>query len=354
MSFLTALSWNIDTNMSRTEAGYARDTHAAWRIAARLPLLQETLGRLILEYDVDVVHVQEARKMTFRTGEVVDSLTPLRLFLESQGFDVVWSLYHPHGMAFAYISAVRRDRWSFVGHRVFYLTQTPQAPTPKGLSPDQSRRHNLGESRERSTLMGCFQNQAGQKIYAFNVHLGVGKEHRLQATTLLGQFAEKLRAEDPQAKIIMMGDFNAFPEGGGDQQALLLTQGGLLQEDTHDLRFPDGAKARSTFIAFPFDLGMTMSVPEVKACLASVPPQEKKKALKSLFAQRGVALGGRLDRSFSRGLSLRHGWVIPTPQYGPLRGYQEADIKGYILQYHEQGPAFLSDHQPLVMQWEMD
>ena len=101
------LSFNIDTNILRTEEGYARDSYPEWRVGRRMPKLQSAIVRIVDKYKPDVIHIQEARDFVTKFGDHVNSVDPLVDTLRALDYHVSTIRYNPSDRAFSYITAIR-------------------------------------------------------------------------------------------------------------------------------------------------------------------------------------------------------------------------------------------------------
>lgn len=358
-SGFNVLSFNIDTNIGRTEEGYVRDSMPEWRVNERMPAIIAAIQNVIDNKSPDVIQLQEGRKFDTKYGDHVDSITPLTEFLKSNGYYVQASQYNPSDRAFSYIGAVKSDRFDVDESYPKYFTKTPDVPTDHsnhGKRKEEIKDHNFGEEWERSARIISFHDKAGQKYYAFNVHLGMGKGHRVKACTQLKELAKDIIAQEPNAKIIMTGDFNTFPDWGGAEQLEALTGGDSpLTDATADLRLPNGKKVDTSFITFPYDYGADSRRldSEISKLYDTEPVPRRKRALE-LFEKEAKALGGHLDRAPFFGFNSAKATLIPTPQYEGFNVDQfgEDYIKQYILDHADEGPAFASDHQPVLIEFE--
>ncbi|SHN29278.1 hypothetical protein [Rhizobacter sp. OV335] len=400
----TTLTYNIDTNLIRAEEGYARETHPQWRVNTRIELVKGAVGSILAIHRPMVVNIQECRKCETRFGDTVDSVTPLVELFESHGYRSLVMGYNEAGgdKGFKFITAYDPQKLTLERSYMRYLTKTPKAPTPR---PDTSnmtqaeivevqkriKDHNFGEDWERGVLVTRFKHcDMTDHFYSINVHMAIPEVHRRKAAALLLDFVAEIVAEESNAKIVIQGDFNSFSDRGGPEQLQALREEvfegeKLLNEATQDLRFPNGEKANLSFIAFPYDLfGFTgrdikgtdiSQVIESLACedhrqeahaalarvvnpfnvnvfLAALDVPCRKVMIPALF-QRCPALGGILDRVLHRGLDKSaESTVFPVTQFddaSKIASFNDEDsVRQYILDHHEEGPAFASDHQPIL------
>ncbi len=351
---ISLVTFNIDTNILRTEEGYARDSHPEWRVGARMPMILKSLGILIQTVNPDLIHIQEGRKFETKFGDEVNSIDPLLAFLSDQGYRASAAGYNPTDRAFSYISAVREGKLKIESHESRYFTKTPSTPTDH--TDHQARlpaikAHNFGEEWERSAYLTKFSDQFGHNIYAINCHLGITLEHRLKASELLNKWAEDIIAADPSGRIIMTGDFNSFPDWGGADQIRLIKDGGVMKHGTESLHLlgQPHQEICSSFFAFPYDFGADEKRLNLTQALVALEPKVRKVKIAEVFKAECKALGGHLDHVFYSGFTDVCSFLSPTPVFGiPADGYTEESVKSYILDHHEEGPAFASDHQPVV------
>jgi endonuclease/exonuclease/phosphatase family metal-dependent hydrolase len=350
---LNVLTFNIDTN-ARIEEGYGRDAFPELRVKERMPKIIKALQDIIDTSSPDVIQLQEGRKFHTKHGDLVDSITPLVSFLRDKGYHVGDAQYNPTGKSFSYIEGIKKDKFHIDKRESKYFTKTPDVATDHtdhDVRKQEIKDHNFGEEWERSTHITKFHDEAGQTYYAFNINLPVGLQSRLQASEQLKGLAKRIIEEEPNAKIIMTGDFNTFPDWGGPDQLKIMTTNSPLEEATKTLMLPNGKKVNTSFIAFPHDFGVASG--RLRDAMKPVYDMEavaRKKRIVELFAQEAPALGGHLDRVYHYGFGSASSTLIPTPQFEgfDLDQFGEEYVKQYILDHVDEGPAFVSDHQPVL------
>lgn len=348
------VSFNIDTNIARTEEGYARDAFPELRVNARMPKLIRALEYIIEMGAPDIIQLQEARCFTTKFGDKVDSITPLVEFLQRQGYQVSSKRYNPSERAFSYIEAIK-STYTIDEESSRYFTKTPDEPTDHANHAERLsdiKAHNFGEEWERSAYITKFHDANGQTYYAFNVHLGITLEHRLKAAELIKQWAHEYIEREPRSKIIITGDFNTFPDWGGPKQLEILAKDSKLKEATKMLFLhPTMQPINSSFIAFPPDFGANeKDLREEVMQLSTMEPQARRAKILELFATKCKALGGQLDRVYHYGFKSAVARLIPTPQFEGFdsKQFNEEYVKNFIMNHVNEGPAFASDHQPVI------
>lgn len=351
---LTVLSWNIDTNIGRTEEGYAREAFPELRVNARIPKIIESLTGLIDQHAPDVIQLQEGRSFTTKYGDCVDSITPLVRFLETKGYAVSATKYNPSDRAFSYIEAIKKANFTPLGIASKYFTKTPDSPTDHTKHAErleEIKNHNFGEEWERSALISKFSGKDGQEYYLFNVHLGVSLGHRLQACELLKQWVKEIVSQQKNAKVVITGDFNTFADWGGPKQLEIMSTNSPLNETTQSLLMTNGTHATSSFIAFPPDFASDeRRLSEEVKNLPNLGATERRAKIASLYAKECKSLGGLLDRVYQSGFKTACSVLIPTPQFKDfdIDSFCEQYVKEFIMRHIDEGPAFASDHQPVL------
>src|SRR4051812_46736768 len=81
-------TWNIDTSL-KIEANYA-EAFEGWRMKNRI----EKIAKFIEEVSPDILHLQEIRKVNY-SKELINSVDPLKGFLEEKGYKVLLRSYDP-------------------------------------------------------------------------------------------------------------------------------------------------------------------------------------------------------------------------------------------------------------------
>lgn len=354
-------SFNIDTNMVRTEEGFARDAHPQWRITERMPYIKKTLQNIIKRDNPDLIHLQEARRCTTKFGDTIDSITPLVDFLQTARYQVWVQPYNETGgSVFQFITALK-DNYTKTGNQFIYITENRQ-PTDHSDHSNrlaEIKKHNFGEEWERCLYVTQFKDKHNTLYYSCNVHLGLGLEHRKKASEILNEWAHRVKLENPAAKIIITGDFNTFSDWGGPQQLDIIKTTGLLTHATDTLKiYGTDDIIESSFFPFPHDFGAQEKfLKEELEALKKLAPQEKKLRMYAIFKTHCKALGDKLDHVFFTGFKSSQAYLSPLPLFSdsPLN-YVEDVVKEYVLKHHidpkgdktQEGPAFASDHQPVI------
>ncbi len=361
-------TFNIDTNIGRTEEGYASDSHAAWRVKNRMSALQDVLTQL-RDAKVDSITLQETRKFVRRDGENVDSITPIMDHLRSLGYDVLKQKYNPadpSDLVFCYITAWNPGYLEMVDQRTHYLTRTPDKatdhPDTTGLDAaaikviDQRiKENNFGEYWERCLSITTLRDyRTDKRVHLINTHLGIGAEHRIEASRIISEVSKSILDKDLTAKIICSGDFNSFPDAKGPEQMQAMEKAGVLKQATSSLKLPNGKVTHSSFIAFPFDFGSKEQKLNLKNVIEALSTPLRTQLINTLFGEVCNALGGHLDRVFYAGFGGATSYLVPTLQFADGESIDftsESEVKAYIMR-HIGSPAFASDHQPVLTLFE--
>ena len=79
-------------------------------------------------------------------------------------------------------------------------------------------------------------------------------------------------------------------------------------------------------------------------------PDARRARIIELYQTQCKSLGGLLDRVFQYGYKKGTTTLLPTPQFEnfDLSQWKEEYIKAYIIKHINKGPAFASDHQPVL------
>lgn len=358
LSSYRILSYNVDTNIGKMESGPARFSHPEWRSSARMPELQKFIGSYIDDYKLDFIQIQEGRKMVNKYGEFFDSVTPIADFLASKNFSVIAQGYNPDPKSFTYITAYNPERFEEVGNESLYLTKTPFSPTALIYSENPDHPENLakihentfGERWERSVLHTTLTEKGtNDTVHLFNVHFSIPVPHRLGASEVIRDLANKYSKVGQNPKLVFTGDFNTFPQFKGPEQIAIMTEGGL-KDAVADLKTLDGQPLDFTFIAYPYDFigkGFTFGKPPFDA--NSLSPSEYREVAKNYFDNDCQALGGMLDHVFYSGFESSEAYMLPANIFPDAPQHMNEDsVKKYILDHYDQGPAYASDHQPIL------
>lgn len=129
----------------------------------------------------------------------------------------------------------------------------------------------------------------------------------------------------------------------------IMTEGGLMDAVTN-LKTLDGQHLDFTFIAYPYDFigkGFTFGKPPFDANTLS--PNEYRAIDKDYFKNDCQALGGVLDHILHSGFGSAQAYMLPANTFSDYPQHlDEGSIKDYILAHYDEGPAFASDHQPIL------
>jgi len=359
---LVAMSFNIDTNIGRLYMKNSRagPTHPDWRVMERMPPIKNTLSSSVEAYNPDIITVQEGRAFEMN-GVIVDSVTPVVQHLEDLGYTVVSQPYNPTEFAFCYVTAFKNSRFELESQRPCYITKTPDQPTNRpdtsGLSLDeikeidqQIKKDNYGEYWERCLSLTQVKDKQDESfLLIVNTHLGFSENLRLKASEILSTIAQETLDLDSSARIIVQGDFNTFPEWIGPEQIEKIREKGVLSHASENLLLPNGNLVGFSFIAFPYDFAADEKRLAEKANgLLDMPTNERREEIHKIFKNDCKALGGHLDQVFYAGFTSGQSYIVPAFLFEEPSDYTEEIIKNYILDHLDDGPAFASDHQPIV------
>jgi hypothetical protein len=392
------LNYNIDTNIGKAEEGCAAESHVEWRANKRIPnCVIPTIDKIIVNKRPGIIHVQEGRHFKTKNGEVVNSVDPLVSAFEGHGYRVEVVGYNNTGdRAFKYITAYDPTLLKCKQAYVRHLTLTPGQPTAAEVD---IKKNTGGGSFERAVSIIEFEHAEWKEpIYSINVHEDLPGDHRVIASDALVYSVLEILAHAPDAKIVMSGDFNAFPEQGRrtDEQLAILKNATfhdapLLKEASERLLYPNPTKApnapeaTSTFVGFPYDFfgapikGTKINDAELTDLIERLPPAERahaedvfskmpqeqfelttflsaltdigcRKLVIGLIYEQCRTVGGKLDRSYYRGFDSSKCTLMPAPQFpdAPIHINDDKTVKDYVLRHHGDGPAYASDHQPMM------
>jgi endonuclease/exonuclease/phosphatase family metal-dependent hydrolase len=363
-------TWNIDTNFSRLEDGYAQKAFPQWKVKNRM----EAITRTIDKVNPDIIHVQELRNKTNANGELINSSDPLQDFLKNQGYGVVVRHYNAYDLAtpgadpgaFQYLTAYKLDK--------FRAEESVSYPMVTEDTHQTNSRHTLVTTLKHIST--------DQIIRTYNVHMDPG-EYRFEQSRAVFKLVHDCLQSNPKSRIIVGGDFNAFLDQGGERQIEIFTQspsGAKLSDVTSSLSLPNGERilgAKSTFFYYPYDFGpqetkilQMFGEPradsEIQEALQKIgiPPEftlgnnnfdaisqlespNAQKLIKYLFEKCCKAKGGHLDHILVYNLKANGSAILEvSPQFEPPPlSYTEDAVMSYILAHIHSGPAFASDHQ---------
>jgi len=340
---MLAYSFNIDTNIGRTENGFARLTHPKWRINERLPAIIKEI-RKGAEAGAAVFCIQEARKLVNDAGEIVDSITPLVDLFKELGYSVCVQPYTDDERAFSYITAYAPKVFELVDRRAHYMSKTPEISSAllRETDPEAAKENNFGDLFERCVPeLTLLHADSGKTVALFNVHLGMPLTVRMASAQLLNEFMTAAR--DRGELVLAMGDFNSFSDWGGAEQMATLAE------------FADATDGWvSSFISFPYDFGKAERA--MRAQLQKIKNEEdvdvRRKLINDAFVEHADALGGHLDHVLHAGFSRVEATLIITAQFGEPDAFDEPTVKAYIMDHINDGPAFASDHQLVRVEFE--
>ncbi|AYV75256.1 MAG: hypothetical protein Terrestrivirus1_130 [Terrestrivirus sp.] len=376
---LSVLSFNIDTNISRTEDGFATASHPNWRVSKRMP----NIIRVVRSINPDIVQFQEGRTVILSNGQI-DSVTPLvNEFKED--YHVITASYNPTSRSFVYISCFSKKKFKLLSHSSYYLTETPlECKTPEQMKEYEGKSDeelislkkkwtqlNGFEEFEKSVLwaeLECL--ETGSHIISVNAHLGIGDKHRLYASEKINKLVSYLGERTPN--IVMTGDFNTFPDWKGPEQLEIIKSSDLSSKiryipDYRNCVNYDDAKEmvhQSTFHFYPYDYGVNekldfvrTEMAQIQACVRENNIEETKNKINSVFKKccnddSSYPLGGQLDHIFYNNLKPVYDYAFLVPSWNnDIKSvpFESSPLKQIICDNLDQNsPVFASDHQPLL------
>lgn len=349
--------------MDRVEEGWAREILPLHRANARQDAIVHTVDTINKSHNPNIWLFQEGCRYTNKLGEEVDNITKLEIYLESSGYEVhscPYKLDHKPGI---YLSAFKKDRFQLMGTDVWYFTQdhlpteTPVNDSSEEL--EKMRDRNFGELHERSTFVLHLTDKRNSDIlHLCNIHLGLSKQVRLESCKLLNTFSQEFLRSAPFSRVIMGGDFNTFPDWGGPEMLDII----LLQDATKELCLYEKGQCSfmnsydSTIFMYPFDFASKEEEFKNSDRLTKFEEREAEdrgRTLRQIYAHECAARGGHLDHIFTYGFcasNIGEAMVHPVPLFPEEApsDYTEEEVKNYVLENYDRGPAFASDHQPVV------
>jgi endonuclease/exonuclease/phosphatase family metal-dependent hydrolase len=344
---ITVSTYNLNTD-PRVHRGVARLTHPEWSFFERAESIKEAIPL------TDIIHIQEVANYTNQYGEEINSLEVIEDFLEPKGYkSVVQDVKPENPYSIKYITAYKADRFEVSHSLAFYFTKTPHQFQGQDIflnSKDSEISfydHTYGENAERSALAVCLLDKlTGEEIWSVNVHIGFHLEHRMEASRIILDFIKNLGAD---VKAIVAGDFNAFEDYGGMEQMAMFKESGLLNDITEELLLENNESIHSdsTFFAFPFDC-----ITNNKAIQDQMNKANSKEEMDNIFTNHCRGVAGKLDSILVTSNLYKSGNALlrvnPIFSDSP-NNYTEEDIKKYTIAHLQEGYAFPSDHQPVMV-----
>jgi endonuclease/exonuclease/phosphatase family metal-dependent hydrolase len=342
---MRVLSWNLDTNIIRYYAN-AINAFPGFGIVDRL----DAIKHFISQSGSDIIQLQELRLITLEDKSIIDPITPLIDYLTSLNYTVLVCPYNQTGgQCFQYISAFNNELFKHRLSYTRYITKTPLVSTNHLQELSIIKENNYGEEFERCVFINALERTDGKLIFTINCHLSMLVDIRIKSSELINTFVREILTINPNAGIILSGDFNSFVDRRGQEQLDILKE--TLDHTSSNL-------AGSSFINYPFDLGAQESkFRELINGFKSLPTPEKRQSFIDLYTKHCPAYGGvvdlkydsyiLLDHFFTHGFKYDGAIMIPTPLNGEPENYKEDIIKQYVLK--SEGPAFASDHQIIVV-----
>ncbi|PCJ29279.1 MAG: hypothetical protein COA94_01955 [Rickettsiales bacterium] len=363
---LTFATFNACTD-TRVEEGSNNITHSEWRAEARMPKVLETLDKL----GTDIIAIQELRNCP-KAKPPFNSTGPVNDHLEHSGYTTSVTFYRDGFQsegASRYILAFKESRFTHIETETKYFTQSPDkftddyfASTYTTLNGKQEhveavKDHNFGMFFERGIqVTRLFDKETRETLCIFNVHYPIPKDLRIKASELLRDFAQAEQELHPNIKIIIAGDFNSFPNWGGEEQMKPLIEAGFVDALT-DATFPNETPADSTFYAFPYDLSDKQQ--KLNAAIESWKEQGLSTAELALNIDNFYLEEGRKSCEIIDHIlvlqqegSMQNTVVQVQPLFDNFTGYEPEAIGEYVFSHahggdSELGPAFASDHMPV-------
>lgn len=258
-----------------------------------------------------------------------------------------------------------KKKFTIDGQQHFYVSQTPNQPTDHSQALEAIKRHNYGEEWERCVYVTLFHDAQGRKYRVRNVHFGFSEDHRKEGCKLLVQDSQKAFEADPEVLEVTTGDFNTFPDWGGPAQLEIMRSSSILKEVSNRLKLRNGKPFPATFIAFPHDFAAdakrlnddwkARTGHTLITILLGLAAKDRKAMIGKIFNQECKAICSQLDHVFQRGFPRAAATLLPTAQFPDFDhdDVVEDKVKNYIMRHYQEGPAFASDHQPILVECEL-
>lgn len=338
-------TYNIESSRLYVDATAVSHPARAWRPQARAEMRRRAVNEIIRDYDPDIFLLQEMPRHPPNPELPIDAIHSLATDFRNAGYGVILEPYNPTRLeTLHYLTAYDRLTFDLEKHYARYMSKTPTSPTPR-TDFSAIKANNFGVEWERCISVAEFRHKpSGEMIAAINVHLDMAVQQRLAATPLVLRFARQILDRDPTARVIIAGDFNTIP-GQGDIEQMALTAGlvhpgtgRLLMEATARCRLETGEIANATYMPLPH------------TCLDLDPVLDIEQLAQVCFHPRLPA--GKLDRVFGWGFDhIDECTVRPAPMFPLPEGFSFNDellLKAYMLSHYAEGPALVSEHQPIT------
>ena len=255
---LTICGWNVNSDR-RVELGYAKDVYPEYKYSER----HNSIMKCIKTINADILCLTEL------SGQ---SWPLLNRDLVELGYKLVHHKYCEDQHAFAMVLACR-ENVKIATSRARYFNIHPEEPT---IRPDNFQSltdksaytsQNFGQEFERSVLL-CELEYAGKPFVIGIMHPALQQSYNIKSMEMLPGFIEdfiadrKLNATTP---LILAGDFNTI---NADIMAAVNNMAEVCKVSNLTFGAPystlDGkigdAAAKSTFVFYPYDLGVGVMV----------------------------------------------------------------------------------------------
>jgi endonuclease/exonuclease/phosphatase family metal-dependent hydrolase len=210
---------------------------------------KERIFKQILEESPDIIGFQEIRNEP--EGSV---LSDLWAGLGAHGYEFVTFRNNPHEFALLNTIAYKAKKVSLDKTNRWWASETP----------DQFS-DSWGNGWGRVALMASFypittKNVRGQNIpspdydqppiHVVNVHHGLKHTERMNSNRVLVEKVDELVGKK-LGMVVITGDFNSFPDDGGQQELNVLKDAGY--QEVFELKTSDGIAVSGSFIGYSFD-----------------------------------------------------------------------------------------------------
>lgn len=375
----TVASYNIDTNLNMIEDSVGRLVHPEWRVAARMPSIHRTMDRLNDIFAPSIWLVQEGRACLNNYNEVVDSIGPMEAYLREHGYTALIQPYHSSAKAFSYVTAFDPAQFDFVEEKAKHFRESntdEPSPDPSIIQNDSSldvaektrrinelKEANFGDLFSRCVHMVHLRHRSSNKhIWVMNIHLSLSERVRVGSCRLLQRWTQEILDQDPKACILGAGDFNYFPDSYVAVKEVLDAEETPLFDAT-EVYYESGAKPSPSFIFFPYDFGPKTPQFRAEGYFKELDelqsPKDKRARIDQQYREKGTVWSGTLDRVVYtpiNGLEPVSVKVALTPLFDDISQDELTDenlVKSYVDRHLEDGPAFASDHQPLIVKFKL-
>lgn len=256
-------AWNVNSDRRvESENGYAFGPFTQYKFVHRIAQISDLLKKnpcdILVLFELDVTTVEMAN-----------------VLMKDLGYTTLPKMaYAPQNDGSMFYLVGYKPTVTIIGSDNYWFTSQPTLPLEPHQRPNfrQNKVENCDsvlveckEEFEKGTFFVTFKYNDTTYILSVN-HFGLRVDYKIKSALMLQNFIEEMKQKYDTDKVIVMGDFNIFPN---DPKGLLddpMFSSGFTKSKQYYLE-TDNVEALFSFVCYPYDLGLRKDPKEVPSIL---------------------------------------------------------------------------------------